>query len=119
MCVSLFLIKLQASSFRVCNFIKKRIQHKYFPAKLAKFLRTPILKNICERLLSSTRLIYVSFIHILLHFNFSYSRISSLCPGPLYFNLLSSPTFWNLDLVARSIFSSSCKDITDVFSNPT
>ena len=30
---------------------KKRLQHRYFPMKLTKFLRTPILKNTCERLL--------------------------------------------------------------------
>ena len=31
----------------------KRLRHKCFPVKLAKFLRTPILKNICQRLLLS------------------------------------------------------------------
>ena len=31
------------------NFIKKRHQHRCFPANIAKLLRTPILKNICER----------------------------------------------------------------------
>ena len=35
--------------FRV-NFIKKRLQHRYFPLNITKFLRTPILKNIWERL---------------------------------------------------------------------
>ena len=34
-----------------CNFIKKRLQHRCFPVNIAKFLRTFILKNICERLL--------------------------------------------------------------------
>ena len=33
------------------SFIKKRFQHKYFLVNIAKFLRTPILKNICEWLL--------------------------------------------------------------------
>ena len=33
------------------NFIKKRPQHRCFPANIAKFLRTVILKNIIERLL--------------------------------------------------------------------
>ena len=33
------------------NFIKKRLQHRSFHVKFAKFLRTPILKSICERLL--------------------------------------------------------------------
>ena len=32
------------------NFIKKWLQHKWFPANIAKFLRTTALKNICERL---------------------------------------------------------------------
>ena len=31
------------------NFIK-RLQHRYFPVKFAKFLRTLILKNICKQL---------------------------------------------------------------------
>ena len=37
----------------VKNFVKKRLQHRCFPVKFAKLLRTPILKNICERLLPS------------------------------------------------------------------
>ena len=41
-----FLIKLQA-----CKFIEKRFQHWCFPLHVRKFLRTPILKNISERLL--------------------------------------------------------------------
>ena len=34
-----------------CPFNKKRLQHRFFPVKFARFLRTPIFKNICERLL--------------------------------------------------------------------
>ena len=34
------------------NFIKKRVQHSCFPVNITKFSRTPILKNICEELLS-------------------------------------------------------------------
>ena len=47
-CFGVSLIKLQAQA---CNFIKKRLHHRCFPAKYTKFLRTTILKNICERLL--------------------------------------------------------------------
>ena len=36
---------------KACNFIKKRFQHRYFSMSIAGFLRTLILKNICERLL--------------------------------------------------------------------
>ena len=36
-------------SFQAWNFIKKRLQHRCFPVKFAKFSRTPILKNICKR----------------------------------------------------------------------
>ena len=45
-CWSLFLIKSQT-----CNFIKKRLHHRYFPVRFAQSLRTPVLKNICSRLL--------------------------------------------------------------------
>ena len=32
-------------------FIKKRLQHRCFAVNIAKFLRTPVLKNVCKRLL--------------------------------------------------------------------
>ena len=35
---------------QLCNFIIKRLKHRCFAVKLVKFLRTPILKNDCERL---------------------------------------------------------------------
>ena len=41
LCRSLFLIKLQTS----CNSIKKKLQHRCFPVKFAKFLRTPFLQK--------------------------------------------------------------------------
>ena len=46
LCWRLFLIKLQKRKV-----IKKKLQHRCFPVNIAKFLTTPILKNICERLL--------------------------------------------------------------------
>ena len=36
---------------QACNLIKKRLQHKCVPVNIAKFIRTPIVKNICKRLL--------------------------------------------------------------------
>ena len=36
---------------KVCNFIEKTLQHRCFPVNIAKFLRAPIFKNICVRLL--------------------------------------------------------------------
>ena len=41
----------KVAGLRACNFIKKRFQHRCFPVNIAKFLRTPISKNFCERLL--------------------------------------------------------------------
>ena len=38
-------------AFRPATLFKKRFQHGYFPVYIAKFLRWPILNNICERLL--------------------------------------------------------------------
>ena len=37
-------------SLQACNFIEKRHQHRCFTVSIAKFLRTSILKNICQRL---------------------------------------------------------------------
>ena len=33
---------------KACNFIKKILQHCCFPLNIAKFLRAPNLRNICE-----------------------------------------------------------------------
>ena len=38
-------------SFFITKFIKNRLQHMCFPVNIAKFLRTPILRNICKLLL--------------------------------------------------------------------
>ena len=40
-------MKLQAWGLQL---IKKSLQHRCFPVNIAKVLRTPILKNVCERL---------------------------------------------------------------------
>ena len=39
------------AGFKTCNFLKKRLRHRCFPVKIAKFLRTLILMKICEQLL--------------------------------------------------------------------
>ena len=41
----------QNACLQACNFIKKRLQQRYFTVKFVKFLRAPILKNLFERLL--------------------------------------------------------------------
>ena len=50
LCWSLFSIKLQACNF-IYIFIKKRLRYRCFPVNITNFLRPPILKNICKRLL--------------------------------------------------------------------
>ena len=42
---------------QTCNFIKKGLQYSCFLVKFAKFVRTPILKNICEQLLLSNAIL--------------------------------------------------------------
>ena len=39
LCWSLFLIKLQAYRLQAYNFIKKRLQYRYFPGNIAKLLK--------------------------------------------------------------------------------
>ena len=40
----------KVAGLKACNFIKKRLQRRCFPANIAKFLRTAILKNINKRM---------------------------------------------------------------------
>ena len=40
----------KVATLKACYIIKKRLQHRCFPVNIAKFLRTSILKNICEQL---------------------------------------------------------------------
>ena len=49
----------KVADLEACNFIKKRLQHRSFPLKFAKFLRTSISKNICERLFLILLVYYV------------------------------------------------------------
>ena len=48
---SLNRLLLLLTGLRAFNFIKKKFQRSFFPAKFAKFLRIIIFKNIYERLL--------------------------------------------------------------------
>ena len=41
---------MNMQAFKLGAFIKKRLQNRCFPVSIAKFLRTPILKNICKQL---------------------------------------------------------------------
>ena len=56
---------------RSCSFLKKRLQHWCFLVNIEKIVRTPILKNNCERLLLRTSHVY------LLSFSNSYRIITS------------------------------------------
>ena len=40
----------KVAGHKVCNFIKKRLQHRFFSINIGKFLKTPVLKNIWVRL---------------------------------------------------------------------
>ena len=35
----------KAAGLQACNFIKRRLQHRHFPVKFGKFLRTPIFEK--------------------------------------------------------------------------
>ena len=55
----------KVAGFQVYNFIKKSLQHRCFPVRFAKFLRTTILKIICERLLLSVKVsLLVNPLHV-------------------------------------------------------
>ena len=51
LCKGLFFNKVAGQLWLyACNFIKKRLQHRYFLVNIGKSIRRPILKNISEQL---------------------------------------------------------------------
>ena len=44
-------------AFKTCNFIKKRLQHRCFPANIAKNFRNTYFEEICEQLLLTVLLL--------------------------------------------------------------
>ena len=68
----------KVADLEACNFIKKRLQHRCFPVNIAKFLRAPILKNTCQRLLLPIHFsgrIWSTHVHCM---NLSATHLSSL-----------------------------------------
>ena len=55
---------------------KKKLQHKCFPAKFATFLKIPIFKNICERLLL--------YFHYNSHHHYHYHHFPYHCEMQVY-----------------------------------
>ena len=52
----------KVEGLQACNFVKKRLQGRCFPVNIVKFLKIPILKNICEQfLLTSGMEIFLFF----------------------------------------------------------
>ena len=43
-------VALKYTTIKAYNFIEKKLWHRCFPMNIRKFLRTPILQKICERL---------------------------------------------------------------------
>ena len=59
-CMVGFFIKVAA--LKASHFIKKWLQHRLFPVNIANFLRTPMFKNICKRLLLEERGSFINLI---------------------------------------------------------
>ena len=45
-CINVFFEKV--ADLKAYSFIEKGLQHRYYSVNIAKFVRTPIFKNICE-----------------------------------------------------------------------
>ena len=66
---------------QVRNFIKKRFHHRCFPVKFVTFLRPPILKNICERLLLKlfSKTVSISKSHNIIYYSLLRQKQSFRC----------------------------------------
>ena len=127
-CWSLFLIKLQAL---VCNFIKKSLQQRHFPVKLAKLLRTPIfteqfrwllliIREICKFL--DERFLWVATCCLLMFYILI--NYENLTADGIFFLIISSNIFlffltYNLKCLSLTPYiqwETMCKNIIWSFS---
>ena len=77
----------KVAGLQPCNFIKKRLQHMCFPVNIAKFLRTPILRNICKQTVAS--------INFKINYNMIITRFLNICKRNLWRKMLRN-NFRNL-----------------------
>ena len=49
----------KVAGLQACNFIKKRLQHRCFPVKFVKFLRTPFSHNTSRGCLLDLRVLFL------------------------------------------------------------
>ena len=93
------------------QFIKKRLQHKCFPVKSAKILRTPILQSICERLLlrifqeellNSTSSRFLQFNECLWTFQVFFSR-QYIPVGTLQQNMSNASSLYMTQLAGKEL----------------
>ena len=95
----------KVACLNACNFIKKRLWHRCFPVKFVKFSRTPILKNICERLLlhhGYSRLATFNRSFWKLHIS---NYVKLLCTSFSYFRLFAVSLVSSLFLVSLQLSS--------------
>ena len=79
LCWSLFFDKVEKKHRFYLK--EKHLQHRRFPVSVAKLSRTPILKNICERLLLFDHTYLVQQVHTNQNF---YVRFYTISLFPLY-----------------------------------
>ena len=77
----------------LASLLKKRLRHKSFPLNFAKYLKTPILHNICKRLLLPFHIReYTDQIRLRVLEYYTYS-LSHSFPG---YTLALKVTFWKI-----------------------
>ena len=99
LCWSLFLINMQA--WRPATLLKKRVQHRFFPVKFAKNLRTPFFIEHVRWLLleiSHELCLYCIWEQWMVSFRGTY-RLSSV-----YFTLLRVFSFFSISFILSYFF---------------
>ena len=92
-----------------CNYIKRSLQHVYFPVSFEKFLRAPVLYDTCERLLSHFEQTFADRELIQLTFTCSKSTIRTLWT---YFTPFSNVSIVEFERVNISWLCSYLEDYT-------
>ena len=91
----------KVSDFQGCSFVIRRLQHRYFPVKFAKFIKTPFLPQEHLQWPAATEAFYKDFVDISYE-NFSCGIQEALLWMHLIYFLITI-IFWFVKYVFRSM----------------
>ena len=106
-CVGVFFNKVTGP--QNCNFVKKRLHHRFFPENFLNYLRAPILWRIYERLVLKQQCSFIRKSFLKEHLQWLLLTVSGFQPATLVLK----------ETLARMFICEFCKIIRNIFPQNT